>query len=129
MMAFSSNGSVPKNVLGSKLLGCCTDPLTGFYRDGMCRTGTDDLGKHLICAIMTEAFLRYTRARGNDLSTPRPNLHFPGLQPGDKWCLGALRWKEALEGGVAPPVILESTHEQALEYVSMEDLERYAVRS
>ena len=128
-MGFSSNGSVQKNVLGGTLKECCRDPLTGFYRDGACRTGPDDGGRHLVCAIMTEAFLRYTRARGNDLSSPRPELHFPGLQPGDKWCLSVLRWKEALEGGVAPPIILESTHEQALNFVDREDLERYAVRS
>ncbi len=128
-MGYSSNGSVPKNVLGSQLRACCHDPVTGFYRDGFCRTGPEDRGRHLICAIMTEPFLRYTRARGNDLSTPRPELNFPGLKPGEKWCLCALRWKEALEGGVAPPVLLEATHEKALEFVSREDLERYAVRS
>ncbi len=125
-MAFSSNGSSPRNVLGDRLQICCTDPLTGFYRDGSCRTGPEDEGSHVVCAIMTEAFLRFTRARGNDLSTPRPAFRFPGLKPGDRWCLCALRWKEALQGGVAPPVVLAATHEKALQFVALADLERHA---
>ena len=111
-----------RNVLGSSLQPCCTDPMTGFYRDGSCRTGPLDSGRHVICAVMTEDFLRFTKSRGNDLSTPIPAYDFPGLKPGDSWCLCALRWKEAFEAGCAPPVNLEGTHEKALEYVSFEDL-------
>ena len=106
-----SNSSMPKNVLGSSLQMCCTDPMTGFYRNGNCQTGPDDYGTHVICARMTEEFLTFTKSRGNDLSTPNPRYRFPGLRPGDQWCLCALRWKEALNAGVAPPVLLESTHE------------------
>lgn len=126
-MPFSSNGHPPRNVLGSALKSCCTDPLTGFYRDGNCHTGPEDSGRHVICAEMTEAFLRFTFQQGNDLMTPRPEYNFPGLRPGDRWCLCALRWREALEAGVAPPVILEATHEAALRYVNMADLEKHAV--
>lgn len=115
-----------KNVLGTDLALCCTDPMTGFYRDGSCRTGSGDLGMHVVCALMTEEFLAFSRARGNDLSTPRPEHGFPGLRPGDKWCLCALRWKEALAEGMAPPVVLEATHVSALEFVDLEDLERHA---
>ena len=110
------------NVLGTPLKPCCTDPLTGFYRDGICRTGPLDTGRHVVCAVMTEEFLTFTKARGNDLSTPVPAYDFPGLKPGDGWCLCALRWKEAYEAGVAPPVRLEATHEAALRYVSLEAL-------
>ena len=110
------------NVLGQPLQACCTDPLTGFYRDGICRTGPLDTGRHVVCAVMTEEFLTFTKARGNDLSTPVPAYDFPGLKPGDGWCLCALRWKEAYEAGVAPPVRLEATHEAALQYVSLEAL-------
>ena len=111
-----------KNVLGTPLQMCCMDPLTGFYRDGHCKTGPTDYGTHVVCARMTEDFLAFTKARGNDLSTPRPEYRFPGLKPGDHWCLCALRWKEALEAGVAPPVVLESTHEKALKYVRFVEL-------
>jgi uncharacterized protein (DUF2237 family) len=99
--------------------------VTGFHRDGYCRTGSDP-GFHAVCAVMTEEFLEFTRSRGNDLSTPRPQWLFPGLQPGDRWCVVALRWAEALEAGVAPPVVLEATHASTLEFVSMEDLEAHA---
>lgn len=116
-----------KNVLGTDLIACCTDPLTGFYRDGHCRTGPTDSGWHVICAIMTEEFLTFTKFRGNDLSTPVPQYDFPGLRPGDGWCLCALRWKEAYEAGVAPPVRLEATHEKALEFVSLEALREHDV--
>ena len=126
-MAFSSNGEPPKNVLGEDLQHCCQDPMTGFYRDGFCKTGLEDTGRHVICAEMTDDFLRYTFTRGNDLMTPRPEYHFPGLRAGDRWCLCALRWREALEAGKAPPVILEATHQRALEYVSMEDLKAHAI--
>ncbi len=116
-----------QNVLGGKLEGCSTDPLTGFYRDGYCRTGADDLGVHVIAAQMTEEFLAFSKSRGNDLSTPRPEFLFPGLAPGDCWCLCADRWQEALDAGVAPPVKLEATHISALEFVTMADLRRYAI--
>ncbi|HWP91986.1 MAG TPA: DUF2237 domain-containing protein [Thermodesulfobacteriota bacterium] len=116
-----------KNVFGGKLETCCTSPMTGFYRDGCCRTGPQDLGLHVICAEVTEEFLQFSKARGNDLSTPNPEYDFPGLKSGDRWCLCALRWKEALDAGVAPPVILAATHESALEVVSLEDLKKHAI--
>lgn len=128
----SSNPSVPqpspaKNVLGSELQACCTAPMTGFFRDGFCHTGPMDRGLHVVCAQMTEGFLSYTKAQGNDLSTPQPMANFPGLKPGDCWCLCAARWKEALDDGIAPPVVLEATHEAALNYLTLEDLERHAL--
>lgn len=116
-----------KNVIGTDLSLCCTSPMTGYYRDGKCNTGAGDFGAHVVCAEMTEEFLTFTQARGNDLSTPVPMFNFPGLKPGDRWCLCASRWKEAMNAGVAPPVVLESTHASALEYVSLEELKRYAV--
>ncbi|MEM6349911.1 MAG: DUF2237 domain-containing protein [Cyanobacteria bacterium P01_D01_bin.14] len=119
-----ATGTEAKNVLGGALQTCCTDPLTGFYRDGSCHTGPQDVGVHVVCARVTEAFLSYTKAQGNDLSTPRS--YFPGLKPGDRWCLCAARWKEALEDGFAPPVVLESTHEAALKHVSLETLQAHA---
>ena len=106
-----------KNVLGTELQACCTDPMTGFYRDGLCRTGELDSGRHVVCAVMTDEFLTFSKARGNDLITPLPAYDFPGLKAGDGWCLCALRWKEAYEAGVAPPVRLESTHEKALNFI------------
>lgn len=115
-----------KNVLGGTLKSCSTDPMTGFYRDGCCQTGTGDMGRHVVCAQVTEAFLRYTQAQGNDLSTPMPLYNFPGLKPGDRWCLCASRWKEALDDGVAPPVVLAATHAAALNYVSLEQLKANA---
>ncbi|HJL43948.1 MAG TPA: DUF2237 domain-containing protein [Myxococcales bacterium LLY-WYZ-16_1] len=111
-----------KNVLGTPLAVCGTDPVTGFYRDGCCHTGVEDRGSHTVCATVTRAFLEYTKERGNDLSTPRPQFGFAGLEPGDRWCLCASRWKEALEAGVAPPVNLEATHEAALRIVELEAL-------
>jgi uncharacterized protein (DUF2237 family) len=114
--------SSDKNVLGTSLIGCCTDPMTGYYRDGICRTGPTDTGRHVVCAIMTDEFLTFTKSRGNDLSTPRPEYQFPGLRAGDGWCLCALRWKEAYAAGVAPPVKLEATNQRALEYVPFEAL-------
>jgi uncharacterized protein (DUF2237 family) len=111
-----------KNVLGTNLIACCQDPVTGFYRDGFCQTGPTDTGRHVVCAQMTEEFLTFTKGRGNDLSTPLPAYQFPGLKPGDYWCLCALRWREAYEAGCAPPIRLESCHEKALEYVSFEEL-------
>ncbi|MEO1514751.1 MAG: DUF2237 domain-containing protein [Bacteroidota bacterium] len=111
-----------KNVLGGPLESCCTDPMTGYYRNGRCDTGADDYGTHVVCAQMTSAFLEFTKKRGNDLSTPLPEYNFPGLKPGDGWCLCALRWREAFQAGVAPPVKLKSTHQKALEFIRLEDL-------
>lgn len=110
------------NVLGRPLEDCSHKPLTGFFRDGCCRTAREDVGTHVVCAKMTEEFLEFSKAVGNDLSTPRPEYGFPGLRPGDRWCLCALRWKEALEAGIAPPVILEATHARALDFVTLADL-------
>lgn len=115
------------NVLGNELLTCSTAPLTGFYRDGCCNTGWQDAGTHTVCARMTAEFLSYTKSRGNDLSSPRPEFQFPGLQPGDFWCLCVLRWKEALEAGVAPPVKLAASHEKSLEFVTLKELMNHAV--
>ncbi len=117
-----------KNVLGTSLETCGMDPLTGFYRDGCCNTDYDDVGIHVICARMTREFLEFSQRNGNDLVTPAPEVGFAGLKPGDRWCLCAGRWKEALDAGVAPPVILEATHEEAIAVVPLESLERYAVR-
>lgn len=117
----------PKNVLGGVLRACSTDPNTGFYRTGRCETGPHDLGRHVVCAEMTTAFLQFTKAQGNDLSTPRPEMNFPGLEPGDRWCLCAARWQEALEAGVAPPVVLSATNREALEVVDLDDLKAHAV--
>ncbi|MCF2910483.1 DUF2237 domain-containing protein [Pseudoalteromonas sp. DL2-H2.2] len=114
-----------KNVLGGALQSCCTDPLTGFLRDGFCNTNQMDVGTHVICATVTEDFLTFTKSRGNDLSTPYPEYGFPGLKPGDGWCLCALRWKEAYEAGVAPPVNLEATHENALEIIPLKVLQAH----
>lgn len=117
----------PKNVLGGFLQPCCFNPLTGFYRSGGCDTGDEDVGLHVVCAQMTEEFLRFTRARGNDLTTPAPEYNFPGLKAGDRWCLGAYRWQEALEAGVAPPILLRATHRRALEVVTLEELKAHAL--
>ncbi|NET72534.1 MAG: DUF2237 domain-containing protein [Sphaerospermopsis sp. SIO1G2] len=116
-----------KNVLGTKLEVCCTSPMTGFYRDGFCQTGGQDFGMHVVCAQVTAEFLEYTKSQGNDLSTPRPEYNFPGLKPGDGWCLCAARWQEALEAGVAPLVVLEATHMRALEVCNLDDLQKYRV--
>jgi uncharacterized protein (DUF2237 family) len=116
------------NVLGGDLEPCSFDPVTGFHRDGYCRTGSGDLGVHVVCAVMTEEFLEFTRSRGNDLVTPQPEWMFPGLEPGDRWCVVAARWQEALDDGVAPPVVLEATHASALEFVSLVDLEAHALQ-
>jgi uncharacterized protein (DUF2237 family) len=117
-----------KNVLGSELEPCGVDPLTGFYRDGCCNTGPEDLGVHTVCATMTAEFLDFSKDRGNDLSTPQPLVGFLGLQPGDRWCLCASRWKEALDAGVAPPVVLEATHASSLEWIEIGDLRQHAAR-
>ncbi|MGH9091590.1 MAG: DUF2237 family protein [Acidimicrobiales bacterium] len=115
-----------KNVLGGDLEPCSTDPLTGFYRDGCCNTGAEDAGVHTVCTRVTAEFLAFSMARGNDLSTPQPAFGFPGLRPGDQWCLCASRWQEALEAGAAPAVVLEATHAATLEWVSLDDLRRHA---
>jgi len=116
-----------KNVIGTPLKGCCSDPMTGFYRDGFCRTGTGDHGVHVVCARVTAEFLAYSKKQGNDLSTPVPEYSFPGLTPGDCWCLCAPRWQEALEAGMAPQVRLESTHISALEFINLSDLKAHAI--
>ena len=117
----------PKNVLGGELKQCCTDPMTGFYRDGYCRTGPEDTGRHTVCIVATDEFLEYSKSAGNDLSTPMPEFRFPGLAAGDRWCLVAVRWRQALEAGMAPMVVLEACHESVLEVVTLDDLKRYAV--
>jgi uncharacterized protein len=117
---------MPNNVLGTPLVPCSYDPLTGFFRDGCCKTDMHDHGSHVICARVTQEFLLYSLQRGNDLMTPQPEFRFTGLKAGDRWCLCANRWKEALAAGVAPPVVLECTHEKALEFVSIEDLRKHA---
>jgi len=118
-----------KNIFGEPLESCCTNPMTGFYRDGFCRTNHEDNGKHVVCAIVTAEFLEFSSRQGNDLSTPRPEYLFAGLKPGDKWCLCALRWKEAFEAGFAPKVVLEATDERALEYIDINNLILHAVKN
>ncbi len=117
-----------RNVLGSPLQPCCKFPMTGFYRDGYCHTGPEDAGRHVICIRITDEFLEFSKDAGNDLSTPIPEYDFPGLIAGDQWCLCALRWQEAFEAGVAPGVVLESTHESALEVIKLQDLKKHAAR-
>lgn len=116
-----------RNVLGGNLVICSTKPLTGFFRDGCCNTGPTDRGSHTVCVVTTAEFLDYSKRAGNDLSTPMPDYGFPGLKPGDRWCLCAPRWQEALEAGSAPKVVLAATHEGALEYTTLADLKKYAV--
>lgn len=116
-----------RNVLGTKLTPCGYDPKTGFYRDGCCNTGPEDRGNHSVCAIVTTEFLAISKSRGNDLSSPVPAFGFPGLKPGDRWCLCAARWEEARKVGLAPKVDLEATHERALEAVSLADLKAYSL--
>lgn len=116
-----------RNVLGEPLQSCSAAPVTGFFRDGCCNTGPEDVGVHTVCALMTAEFLEFSRARGNDLSTPMPEMGFPGLKPGDRWCLCAARWKEALDAGKAPRVALTATHEATLDIVALADLKKYAI--
>lgn len=118
---------MPTNVLGTDLKSCCTDPMTGFYRDGYCRTGPGDVGLHTVCVKVTRDFLDFSVLDGNDLVTAHPEFNFPGLEPGDKWCVCVTRWKDALERGVAAPVDLEATHSSALEFVSLEQLKSHAL--
>lgn len=126
-MRDANSPSSARNVLGGPLACCCERPRTGFYRDGYCHTGPQDVGSHTVCAQMTAEFLRFSRARGNDLSTPRPEFAFPGLKPGDRWCLCAARWREALAAGVAPPVVLTACHERALQVVTLDELAAHAL--
>jgi hypothetical protein len=130
MSITNGNGHYPKprNVLGGELKSCCTDPMTGFYRDGYCRTGPDDVGRHTVCIVATDEFLAYSKRVGNDLSTPMPQYDFPGVKDGDKWCLCVTRWQQALEDDMAPLVDLEATHESALQVVRLEDLKQYAAQ-
>ena len=118
---------IKKNVLGGMLQSCCHSPKTGYFRDGYCRTDDTDFGSHVICAEVTAGFLEFSKSRGNDLTTPRPEYNFPGLSPGDRWCLCALRWREAWEEGLAPAVILEACDEAALRYVTLEILKDFAI--
>lgn len=117
-----------KNVLGTELQSCCFEPVTGWYRDGYCNTDMRDRGVHVVCAILTDDFLNYSSSCGNNLTSPNPQSGFPGLKAGDKWCLCVSRWKEAMVAGVAPPIVLESTHSKALETVSLEDLKKHEVK-
>ena len=126
-MRDSDRPSSARNVLGEPLASCCERPSTGFYRDGYCHTGPQDVGSHTVCAQMTDTFLEFSRARGNDPSTPHPEFEFPGLVAGDRWCLCASRWREALLAGVAPPVVLAASHERALEVVSLAELRAHAL--
>ena len=114
------------NVLGTELEECSTDPMTGFFRNGCCATGPQDRGSHTVCVRVTQEFLEFSKARGNDLMTPMPQFEFPGLTPGDQWCLCAMRWKEAFEAGVAPRVMLRATHEAALKVIPLDDLKQLA---
>jgi hypothetical protein len=123
----TSTIEVARNVLGEPLVACSFEPLTGFYRDGCCKTGPEDTGSHLVCAIMTDDFLVFSKQAGNDLSTPRPQWRFPGLVAGDQWCLCIQRWKEAFYSGCAPQIKLESTHINALQVVELDILKLYAV--
>ncbi len=116
-----------KNVLGGDLESCCTSPMTGYFRDGHCRTDETDHGSHTVCAQMTAEFLAFSKRAGNDLSTPRPEYGFAGLKPGDKWCVCVSRWEEAFEAGAAPPIVLGSTHERALEVVTLDELKAHAL--
>ena len=115
-----------KNVFGEPLKICCTAPMTGYFRDGLCRTITEDTGTHTVCAVMTNDFLRFSASRGNDLISPMPYFQFPGLKEGDKWCLCVSRWIEAEKAGKAPSLVLEATHEKTLEYAPLEMLVKYA---
>jgi uncharacterized protein (DUF2237 family) len=118
----------PLNIYDEPLQSCCTAPMTGYYRNGFCQTGSDDRGTHVVCAEMTEDFLSYTKSKGNDLSTPIPAYDFPGLKPGDRWCLCIIRWLEAEKAGIAPKINLKSTNKKALEYTNLKMLEKYAVK-
>jgi len=119
--------SAPRNVFREPIAACSLSPMTGFYRDGCCNTGVDDVGSHTVCVVATAGFLEFSKSRGNDLSTPLPAYGFAGLKPGDRWCLCAPRWQEAFEAGQAPRVVLRATHEGALSYCALADLKRFAI--
>jgi uncharacterized protein (DUF2237 family) len=119
---------MPTNVLGTELKCCCRKPITGFYRDGFCRTGPEDVGLHTVCVKVTEEFLDFSVLDGNDLVTPRPEWGFPGLKPGDKWCVCVTRWKDAMDHNRAAPVDLEATHASAIEFVTLEELKAHALK-
>ncbi len=121
------SGGSQRNVLGGLLGSCSEKPMTGFFRDGCCNTGSEDFGSHTVCVLLTDDFLEFSKARGNDLSTPRPELGFPGLNAGDRWCLCAARWREAFQAGKAPRVVLNSTNEACLLIVELDDLKRHAI--
>jgi uncharacterized protein (DUF2237 family) len=114
-----------KNVLGGELYDCSVDPVTGWLRDGSCRTDAGDRGQHVVCVVLTAEFLEFSKSVGNDLTTPQPAFHFPGLEPGDRWCMGAARWVEARDAGFAPAVVLEATHAKALEWIGLSELEQH----
>ena len=118
---------IPKNVLGGPLQPCSERPVTGFFRDGCCNTSDEDIGAHVVCVRVTAEFLEFSAARGNDLTTPHPEFGFPGLKPGDRWCLCAMRWVEALHAGMAPQLVLAATHEGMLEYAPLAELKKYAI--
>ncbi len=126
-MSLQQEPDEQRNVFGEPIEMCSNRPMTGFYRTGCCHTGEDDVGLHTVCIEMTAEFLAFSKMRGNDLSTPMPESGFPGLKPGDRWCLCAERWSEALDAGMAPRVILRATHAATLEVASLEDLKRYAI--
>tara|TARA_B100000700_G_C14646867_1_gene670101 strand:+ start:83 stop:451 length:369 start_codon:yes stop_codon:yes gene_type:complete len=115
------------NVLGTELKECSSNPMTGFFRDGCCNTSKQDFGMHTVCIIATKEFLEFSKSAGNDLSTPNPSFNFDGIKPGDKWCLCALRWKEAEEAGFAPPVLLESTHQETLKVIDIYQLQKFGI--
>ena len=117
------------NVFGNPLISCCTNPATGYFRDGLCRTMSQDSGTHTVCALVTQEFLDYSASKGNDLMTPMPHWQFPGLKPGDRWCLCISRWLQAEKAGKAPPIVLEATHEKSLKYTSLELLKRYGIKA
>jgi uncharacterized protein (DUF2237 family) len=129
-MAYQNDGGrrrSQKNVLGGELAPCSNDPVTGFFRDGCCNTSPQDVGSHTVCVVMTAEFLAFSKSQGNDLSTPMPEYEFPGLKPGDRWCLCAPRWQEAFLAGHAPKVVLTATQEGALEYAELADLKKFAI--
>ena len=124
---WGGGGGSAKNVLGTRLEICSLQPMTGFFRNGCCDTSPEDVGSHTVCCVVTAEFLAFSKASGNDLSTPMPEYGFPGLQPGDRWCLCAPRWQEALDAGQAPRVVLRATHQGALAHCELEDLKKHAV--
>lgn len=126
-MGMNDREETASNVLGTPLQSCCTDPVTGYYRNGKCHTGPGDYGLHVICVHMTDSFLEFGKERGNDLITPNPQYDFPGLKDGDRWCVCLQRWVEALQAGCAPPIYIKSTHISALEFVDLDQLKRYAL--